>query len=100
MSEAKLASLREDVDQVLELYEQLIGVPASRTWPMTDKYGYVGALSRLAVSADLQKGFKVLRDSNRLHETFEAVIGRHKDLFAPGVVQAAQWRLDHPHNLL
>ncbi len=93
------ASLREDVDQVLELYEQLIGVPASRTWPMIDKYGYVGALSRLVVSADLQKGFKVLRDGNRLDETFEAVIRRHQALFTPEVLQAAQWRLDHPHHL-
>jgi hypothetical protein len=100
MSEALLASLREDVNQVLELYEQLIGVPASRTWPMIDKYGYVGALSRLVVGADLQKGFKVLRDSRRLDETFEAVIERHKDQFAPDVVKAARWRLHHSHDLL
>jgi hypothetical protein len=93
------ASLREDVDRVLKLYEQLIGVPASRTWPMIDSYGYFGALSRLVVSADLQKGFKVLRDSHRLDETFEAVVGRHKDLFTQQVVQAAQWRLDHANEL-
>jgi hypothetical protein len=100
MPETLLRSVREDVNQVLALYEQLIGVPASRTWPMLAKYGYVGALSRLVVSADLQKGFKVLRDSNRLDETFEAVIVRHKRLFAPEVVQAAQWRLEHPYDLL
>jgi hypothetical protein len=51
---------------------------------MINEYDYVGAFSRLAVSGDPQKGFKVLRDSNRLDETFEAVIGRHKGLFTPG----------------
>lgn len=94
------ASLREEVDKTLQLYERLTGRPASRTWPMFDDNDYVGTLSRLVMCNELQKGFKVLRDSKRLGATFEAIIGRHKDIFTPEVVQAAQWRLDNPYDLL
>lgn len=92
--------LREDVDRTLKLYEQLNCHTASRTWPMIERYGYIGALSRLVVSADEQKGFKVLRDSERLHESFEAVVIRHGELFTPEIVKAAQWRLNHANDLL
>ena len=63
-------------------------------------HGAVEALSRLMISPDLQQGFKVLRDRGELHHTFEAVVTRHPHLFKPPAVQAAQWRLDHPHELL
>jgi hypothetical protein len=65
---------------------------------MIAEHGEVGA--RLMLSPDLQQGFKVLCDSNRLDRTFEAVVVRFRKLFAPEVVEAAQWRLGHPHDLL
>ena len=67
---------------------------------MIANYGEVEALSRLMVSADLQQGFKVLRDLNQLDKTFEALVVRFQHLFKPDVVQAAQWRLAHPYELL
>jgi hypothetical protein len=67
---------------------------------MIERLGHIGALSKLMISADLQQGFKALRDSQRLDETFEAIVVRHPNMFTPEVVQAAQWRLDHPHDLL
>ena len=42
------------------------------------------------VSADLQQGFKVLRDRNQLNNTFEALVVRFQHLFKPDVVR--------PHN--
>jgi len=94
------ASFRKEVEHTIKLYEKEIGHVATRTWPMIDRYGEVEALSRLMVSADLQQGFKVLRDRNQLNNTFEALVVRFKHLFKPDVVQAAQWRLDHASELL
>jgi hypothetical protein len=89
-----------EVDSALDLYEKMIGHAAGRTRPMIERLGKVGALSRLVVSADLQTGFKALRDSNQLEISFEAIVVRHKSLFQQQVVQAAKWRLEHPHDLL
>ena len=96
-----LASVfQEEVEQVIQVYEKAIGHAATRTRPMIRDYGEIGALSKLVVSADLQKGFKVLRDSGQIDKTFEALVVRFKDLFRTDVVGAAQWRLDHPYDLL
>ncbi len=93
-------SFRVEVERTIKLYEREIGHVATRTWPMIEKYGEVEALSRLMVSADLQQGFKVLRDHNQLDNTFEALVVRFQYLFKPNVVQAAQWRLSHAYELL
>ena len=64
----------DDVEKAIALYEDLIGHAATRTRQMIDKYGVIEALSRLMVSPDLQQGFKVLRDSDQLDKTFEALV--------------------------
>ncbi len=89
-----------EVNEAIDLYEKLIGSVASRTRQMINNYGMVEALSRLVVSADLQSGFKVLRDQDNLDSTFEAIVVRHPELFQVPIVEAAQWRLDNPHDLL
>lgn len=94
------AAFRAAVAHAVELYEQVIRHAAQRTRNMIESLGEVEALSRLMVSADLQQGFRALRDSGQLQETFEAVVVRFPDSFRAGIVQAAQWRLDNPHNLL
>ena len=48
-SESQLPRLQRDVEEVIIVYEQKTGVPASRTWPMIQQYGHVEALSRLVV---------------------------------------------------
>lgn len=88
------------VEHAVDVYEQAIRQDAHRTRNMIENYGEVEALSRLIVSADLQQGFKVLRDSGQLDLTFEAVVVRFPGFFQDEVVQAAQWRLDNPHRLL
>ncbi len=91
---------KEEVEQVIKLYEREIGHAATRTRRMIDRWGEIEALSRLMVSADLQQGFKVLRDRDQLDKTFEALVIRFQHLFEPDAVQAAQWRLAHPYELL
>jgi hypothetical protein len=88
------------VGRAIEVYERVIRHAAQRTRNMIESLGEVEALSRLMVSADLQQGFQALRDSGQLQETFEAVVVRFPAFFRDNVVQAAQWRLDNPHNLL
>ena len=93
------AAFKAEVEQVIRLYERAIGHAATRTWPMIERYGEIEALSRLMVSADLQQGFKVLRDRGQLDKTFEALVVRFQHLFKPEAVQAAQWRLAHSYEL-
>ncbi|WP_420129477.1 hypothetical protein [Longimicrobium sp.] len=94
------SELREEVAQAIKLYEQVIRRAASRTRDMIERHGEVEALSHLVVTADLQQGFKALRDHNQLDQTFEAVVVRHPELFRRDVVESAQWRLDNPYQLL
>ena len=89
----------DDLDASLRTYESLIGAFASRTRDMIARYGKEEALSRLAISADLQQGFKMLRDNRKLASTFEAVITRHAIRFRPDVVEAAKWRLENADKL-
>jgi len=90
----------EDVESTIKLYEDAIGQFAVRTWQMIERLGKIKALSKLVVSPDLQRGFKVLRDKGLLNLTFEAVIIKYRNKFEPSIVEAAQWRLDEADNLL
>ncbi len=90
----------DDVEKAIALYESLSGHAATRTRPMIDNLGPVKALSSLMVSPDLQQGFRVLRDSNQLDKSFEAIVVRYEHHFKQEVVEAAKWRLDNPYKLL
>ena len=89
-------ALLQDIENVISVYERETGVAASATRLMIERHGPIEALSRLVVSADLQRGFRVLRDSGRLDMTFESLIVRHARHFRDEVVAAAKWRLEHP----
>ena len=95
----QMKALLQDIERVIVVYEEQIGFSAARTRQMIERYGAIEALSKLAVSAKLQSGFKALRDRHQLDETFEAVIVRHADLFRKEVVTAAKWRLRNAHQL-
>lgn len=89
----------QDIERVIAVYEELLGVSAVRTRQMIERYGAIDALSKLVVTPKLQSGFKVLRDRDRLDLTFETVIVRHADLFRKDVVEVAMWRLENAHQL-
>jgi hypothetical protein len=90
----------DDVEKAIALYEVANGYVASRTRQMIADHGTIKALSLLMVSPDLQQGFKVLRDSKQLDRTFESIVVKFRCLFESDVVEAAQWRLAHPYDLL
>lgn len=93
-------SFLDEVERVIAIYEDAIGHAASRTRNMIAQHGEIESLSRLMVSPDLQQGFKVLRDRDQLDHTFEAVVVRFQHLFGSDAIEAAKWRLAHPHDLL
>ena len=94
-----MQALLRDIEGVIALYEDAIGAAASRTRQMIERDGAINALSKLAVSADLQKGFRVLRDRGQLDSSFEALIGKYPCLFPNDVVEAARWRLQNADKL-
>lgn len=94
-----LQKLTKEVDRTIGIYQDINGEIASRTRKMIEERGVEKALSDLATSAELQLGFKTLRDAGRLDDTFEAIIIKFPELFQDRVVEAAQWRLDNSENL-
>lgn len=94
------ASFKEEVEQTITIYERAICHVTTRTRKMIGKYGEIEALSRLMINTDIQPGFNVLRDRNQLDKTFESVVIRFQHLFGTNTIQAAQWRLAHPNELL
>jgi len=94
-----LAKLQQEVENTVSIYERTNGALAARTRKMISTNGVVEALSKLVVTADAQRGFKVLRDANQLDKTFEPAIVRFPELFSKPAVESAQWRLDNANNL-
>lgn len=93
-------ALIEAIENAINTYEQISGEYASRTRPMIERYGHVEALSRIVQNADLQSGFRALRDDGKLDVSFEAVVVNFSAEFDPKIVQAAKWRLDNADQLL
>lgn len=89
-----------EVEQTVAVYEETTGRPATRTRQMIERHGAASALARLVISPSLQQGFKALRDSNQLKQSFEALVLRHSSLFTAEVVAAAKWRLGSCDKLL
>lgn len=95
-----LETFRELVRNTVRLYERVNGHAAIRTWELITHHSEVGALSHLMNNADLQQGFEVLRDAGQLDQTFESLIVNNTEFFEPEIVEVAQWRLNHPYDLL
>jgi hypothetical protein len=93
-------NLQQEIENVISVYERLIGNVAQCTRLMIERDGAITALSKLAVSADLQSGFKALRNEKLLDQSFEALIVKYRELFSADVVAAAKWRLDNANDLL
>ncbi len=99
MNNAEISELYSDVCDSLEIYEQIIGGRATNTRNMIERHGLVNALSKIVVSGEIQKGFRKLRDSNKLDITFEEIVVRHHNLFDVSFVKAAKFRLENAHLL-
>ena len=84
---------KAEIDEAVHHYEKAIRVPATRTRQMIETHGYVDAVGRLMLTADVQKGFKVLMGSGQMDRTFEAVVKRFPELFNKVAVESADFRI-------
>ena len=97
-SENCVDTFEQEIENVVNIYEKTNGHFATRTRSMIEQHGIIKTLEILMNNADLQKGFKTLRDKNMLDKTFEAVIIKYKDKIKinKNAVEAAQFRLNNP----
>jgi len=97
-SESDNINYNQEIENAINIYEKTIGHFASRTRTMIENYGNIGALEALMDNADIQKGFKTLRDKNMLDKTFEAIIVKYQDkiTFKKEAVAVAKFRLENP----
>jgi hypothetical protein len=68
-------------------------IRASRTWPMIDEYGIIGAVERIVMRPDDAAGYRVLVEMGMEDMAFEAVVLRHPDAFSREAVQNSRLRL-------
>jgi hypothetical protein len=73
-------------------------IRASRTWPMVEKYGILGAVERIVMRSDDAPGYRVLIDMGLEDMAFEAVVLRHREFFSKEAVESSQLRLDRLKN--
>ena len=99
MNEDTLASLQREIHRTLAIYEEVLGHRATRTRDMLERLGVVDTCASLMASGTLQLGFKKLRDARRLDATFEQLVVEHAGCFDSKTLEAAQFRLDHAHEL-
>lgn len=89
---------RECIEAVFA-YEEVLSAkagrrqPASRTWPMIERYGIIEAVERVVKRKDDALGYTALMDMGLAEYAFEAVILRHPSAFSPQAVAQSKERL-------
>ncbi len=75
-------------------------IRASRTWPMVDKYGIIGAVERIVTRPDDATGYRVLVEMGMEDLAFEAVVLRHPDAFSLQAVEHSRVRMQRLHSTM
>ena len=89
---------RECVEAVFA-YEETLAIKngrrqsASRTWPMLEKYGIIGAVERVVSRKDAALGYTALVDLGLEEYAFEAVILRHPESFSAEAIGRSKERM-------
>jgi len=60
---------------------------------MKNRYGTIGAISRLVVDGTMQSGFVRLKEIGLLNWSIEAAVEKFPHEFSSDVIEAAKWRL-------
>ena len=97
-------TIKEQVEKAIRLLQEVTRKSARNSWTMLANHGAVGMLVRLMSPSEsvVQSGFKALHRAGLLHESFESIVIRHKDLFDsidPQVAVVAQFRFDNADEL-
>ncbi len=66
---------------------------ASRTWPMLEKYGIIGAVEKVVSRKDATLGYTALVELGLEEYAFEAVILRHQSAFSEEAVKRSRERM-------
>ncbi len=96
MTEEEFATL---VEETIATYERFIPGSAIATREMIARRGVIQALSSLVQNANIQRGFRILRDHNMLNRTFEQLIVDNPEFFDTATIECAQFRLEHHGDL-
>lgn len=67
---------------------------ASRTWPMLERYGAIGAVERIVSRPTDAAGYTALAEMGLLDYSFEAVVLRHQAEFTSEAVRKSMERLE------
>ena len=90
--------------EALYAYEEALSkqkgktIRASRTWPMVEKYGIIGAVERIVTRPDDAPGYRVLVEMGMEDMAFEAVVLKHPDVFSQEAVEHSRLRLQRLHS--
>jgi hypothetical protein len=68
-------------------------VRASRTWPMIDKHGAIGAVERLVSKRKESSGYTTLAEMGMKDFAFESVVLRHPEVFSEKALTRAKERI-------
>jgi len=92
-------NFQKEIEETIILYEKTIGHFASRTRQMIENNGIINALEKLMTTADIQKGFKALRNNKLLDKTFEAIIIKYENEIEidKKAVEVAKFRYNNPY---
>lgn len=66
---------------------------ASRTWPMVERYGILGAVERAVNRKDETVGYSALLEMGLEDYAFEAVVIRHPSLFSAEALERSKARI-------
>jgi len=86
--------------QAVYAYEEVLSVKngkrtrASRTWPMIERHGIIGAVERAVNRPAETQGYLSLVKMGLENYAFEAVILRYPDLFSSDAVKISQERVN------
>ena len=67
--------------------------PATRTWPMIERYGVIEAVERVVKRKEDALGYTALVEMGLSEYAFEAVILRHPSAFSDAAIQRSKQRL-------
>jgi ATP-dependent protease Clp ATPase subunit len=92
--------MEKELIEAIYAYEEVLAkkhnrrTPASRTWPMVEKYGIIGAAERAVNRKTDALGYKMLVEMGMHDLTFESVIVRFPKVFSKEAFARAKTRLD------
>ncbi len=95
-----MSSLVNEVERIMQIYESITNRPATVPREMIESLGVKDALRKLLNSKDLQVVFKVLREGDRLCDSFETLVMNNPDEFSQKTFKIARWRLNNAYALV